>query len=117
MIRGVATLYDPVGYYAPLNKKGKILLQDLSKENLSLDQVLPTQFTDRWLEIATSITNAVDSRIIHASLSIPEAELMAKRPRDAPKFLPPSTLLLFLTDLWPYFQNVFFRKFISSPLI
>jgi hypothetical protein len=64
VLRGVASLYDPLGFYTPLHTRGKILLQDLHKEKSTLDQQLSATNRDRWMEIVISITKAVDSRFM-----------------------------------------------------
>ena len=64
VLRGVATLYDPLGFYAPITTKGRILLQDLHKEGVQLDQTLSQKQREQWIEIANSITGAVDQQIM-----------------------------------------------------
>jgi len=70
VLRGVATLYDPLGFYAPLITKGRILLQDLHKEKVKLDETLSTKHREQWIDIANSITEAVDQQIMRLTSSL-----------------------------------------------
>ncbi|XP_045023522.1 uncharacterized protein LOC123467802 [Daphnia magna] len=67
ILRGTHSLYDPLGFYSPLSVKGKILLQDLNREKVPLEQKLSDQQLDRWRIIAADISSAVDQRILSVS--------------------------------------------------
>ena len=51
ILRIIASIFDPLGLVTPVTCYGKILLQDLRKEGLSWDQLLPQKFLDRWDEV------------------------------------------------------------------
>lgn len=67
ILRGTHSLYDQLGFYSPLSVKGKILLQDLNREKVPLEQKLSDQQLDRWRMIAADISSAVDQRIMSVS--------------------------------------------------
>ena len=44
----ISTVYDPLGFAAPVLLPGKKILQDLCKENLDWDDEIPATFRYRW---------------------------------------------------------------------
>jgi hypothetical protein len=64
VLRGTHSVYDPFGFYGPLSVRGKILLQDLNKENIPFNQELSEQERVQWRKIATDISDAIDKRIM-----------------------------------------------------
>ena len=45
----VCSVYDPLGFVAPVILQAKIVLQDLCRNRLELDQPIPYEDKDRWL--------------------------------------------------------------------
>ncbi|XP_032798872.2 uncharacterized protein LOC116935715 [Daphnia magna] len=64
VLRGVTSLYNPLGFYSPLTTSGKIFLQDLHKEKMKLDEVMSTVNLERWKEIVSAITKAVQHQLM-----------------------------------------------------
>lgn len=44
------SVYDPLGFIAPVMLTGKGILQDLCKLNCGWDETIPTAYTERWTE-------------------------------------------------------------------
>ncbi|KAM9717459.1 uncharacterized protein ACNS7B_021107 [Menidia menidia] len=46
----VSSLYDPLGILAPFSMPAKLLLQDLCRQNLKWDEVIPHSLSRKWLD-------------------------------------------------------------------
>ena len=44
----VASLFDPLGCVAPFVLKGKVILQQMCREDVEWDQTLPTHLKPKW---------------------------------------------------------------------
>ncbi|XP_076301867.1 uncharacterized protein LOC143219991 [Lasioglossum baleicum] len=59
----VAKLFDPLGWLAPFIIRGKILMQQLWKEQLDWDDALPPLAAEQWKELTTEMPTLADIRI------------------------------------------------------
>ena len=50
--------YDPLGYLSPVTVKAKLLIQELWQKKLEWDELLPTDLTIKWNDIAGDIQEA-----------------------------------------------------------
>ena len=64
VLRGVASVYDPFGFFAPLSVKGKILLQDLHIEKQGFDQPMNQVHFERWILIVKEIEIAIENQLM-----------------------------------------------------
>ena len=51
----VSTCFDPLGMYAPVLIKGKLLIQSAWKEKVGWDVLLPPQYLKKWNSLASEI--------------------------------------------------------------
>ena len=58
VLRGIASIYDPLGFITPLSVPARILIQEIWKQKLEWDDPLPPLFSDRWIGLASSLVNA-----------------------------------------------------------
>ncbi len=58
VLRGMASIYDPLGFITPLSVPARILIQEIWKQKLEWDDLLPPLFSDRWIGLASSLVNA-----------------------------------------------------------
>lgn len=58
VLRGISTVYDPLGFISPLTIPAKILIQELWKEKFEWDDPLPLIYRERWNGIALAIESA-----------------------------------------------------------
>lgn len=59
----MAKLFDPLGWLAPVTVKGKILMQDLWKANLSWDDTVPDAIQHDWVTYKNSLKSIEDISI------------------------------------------------------
>ncbi|XP_076302125.1 uncharacterized protein LOC143220345, partial [Lasioglossum baleicum] len=59
----IAKLFDPLGWLAPFVIRGKILMQQLWKEQLGWDDVLPPLATEQWKDIITEMPTLAEIRV------------------------------------------------------
>jgi hypothetical protein len=50
MLSVVSSIYDPLGFLAPLTLPAKCLLQELCKQNHGWDQLIPKATSEKWLK-------------------------------------------------------------------
>lgn len=62
VLKGTASFYDPLGFYAPLATSAKILLQDLCINGVKLDDQLADDHQKKWNEIVDSILSATKEK-------------------------------------------------------
>ena len=53
VLRGIASIYDPLGFITPLSVPARILIQEIWKQKLEWDDPLPPLFSDRWIGLAS----------------------------------------------------------------
>jgi hypothetical protein len=58
VLRGLSSIYDPLGFITPLSIPARILMQEIWKEELQWDDSLPASFADRWLGLCSSLSDA-----------------------------------------------------------
>jgi hypothetical protein len=58
VLRGIASIYDPLGFITPLSVPARILIQEIWKQKLEWDDPLPPLFSYRWIGLASSLVNA-----------------------------------------------------------
>ncbi|KAK6023057.1 Pao retrotransposon peptidase [Ostertagia ostertagi] len=56
VLKHVASMYDPLGLFAPVILVGKLFLQSLWKSDMSWDDVLPAEKLTQWTQIISSWT-------------------------------------------------------------
>jgi len=69
VLKGVASFYDPLGFYSPLATSAKILLQDLCIKGVKLDDELADDDLKKWIEIVNSILKATKEKIMSVKRS------------------------------------------------
>jgi hypothetical protein len=57
ILRGISTVFDPMGFFAPLTIAAKILIQEIWKEKFDWDDPLPQKLRERFSKIAADIDN------------------------------------------------------------
>ena len=67
------SVYDPLGFLAPVMLTGKGILQDLCKLNCGWDESIPTAYTDKWKEWLKDL-NLISSLRIRRCLRPPDFE-------------------------------------------
>ena len=63
VLQAVAGLYDPVGLMSPLLIHGKVLIQDLWKQNVDWDEQIPVEAIRKWTEIAADLCKVGEATI------------------------------------------------------
>ena len=63
MLSTIAALYDPLGFIGPLVLKGRILLQQVCRENCSWDDPLPESVNQEWTEWQKELTFLNETQI------------------------------------------------------
>ena len=63
LLSTLASLYDPLGFVAPVCMKAKCILQELSRRNLDWDEALPDDLGPRWQEWLESLPQLEDLSI------------------------------------------------------
>lgn len=48
LLSAVSSVYDPMGLLAPVTLNGKRIIQDLTRDGLGWDEVLPDEYVARW---------------------------------------------------------------------
>ena len=74
----VSRSYDPLGHHYPIVVNAKSFLQDIWKEGIDWDEVLPTTYVQRWNEIANDmeLASAIpNTRSIHLEGESTSSEL------------------------------------------
>lgn len=72
ILSSVASLYDPLGLVAPVIVIGKLILQEIWKENVEWDQSVPSVIAQRWQEFSSNLSQINEisiQRSIHQSVS------------------------------------------------
>jgi len=59
----VASIYDPLGFFAPFVLLGKVILQEMCPEGISWDDPLPTELQSRWQTWKADICNLTAVKI------------------------------------------------------
>jgi hypothetical protein len=57
VLRGIATVYDPMGWYSPLTTPAKLIIQELWWRNLGWDDPIPSDLFEWWISVATALEN------------------------------------------------------------
>ena len=57
VLRGIATVYDPMGWYSPLTTPAKLIIQELWWRNLGWDDPIPSDLFEWWKSVATALEN------------------------------------------------------------
>lgn len=57
VLKGISTVFDPLGFYSPLTIAAKILIQELWKGGYGWDVPLPAELRKRWAETVHSLDN------------------------------------------------------------
>ncbi|CAG4948130.1 unnamed protein product [Colias eurytheme] len=53
LLSEISKIFDPLGWLSPLTTKLKILFQDVRRENLAWDQLVPQHISEKWCKIKT----------------------------------------------------------------
>ena len=62
ILRGISSVYDPLGFVSPLSIGAKIIIQDLWKAKVDWDDQPPANLVERWTGIAQALEE-VDSKL------------------------------------------------------
>jgi hypothetical protein len=57
-LRGISSVFDPLGFIVPLSIPARILFQEIWKIKLDGEEPLPPSFYDRWIVLAASLNSA-----------------------------------------------------------
>ena len=52
----ISTIFDPLGFVAPILLEGKVILQELCRNDISWDDSIPDEIRDRWMKWKSEIT-------------------------------------------------------------
>ncbi|KAF0033409.1 hypothetical protein F2P81_013475 [Scophthalmus maximus] len=63
MLSVVSSIYDPLGFLAPLTLAAKCLLQELCKQNHDWDQVIPKATSEKWLKWTSDLVKLADFKL------------------------------------------------------
>lgn len=75
----IKSLYDPLGFAAPVTIHGKALLRDLTCESLDWDHPLPTDKKNLWLEWKDSLTALSNLKIPRPYAPLSSADVQMQR--------------------------------------
>lgn len=75
----INSLYDPLGFAAPVTVQGKALLRDLTCESIDWDASLPPQKRDLWQEWKDSLSTLTNLCITRPYAPVPSTAVHTQR--------------------------------------
>ena len=70
VLKQVASLFDPLGLFAPVTMRGKVLIQKLWSKKLDWDDPLSDEFSQEWHEIRSDLENIKSVKIDRCIASV-----------------------------------------------
>ncbi|KAL1259106.1 hypothetical protein QQF64_009683 [Cirrhinus molitorella] len=72
----VNSLFDPLGFLAPITIQGRLLLREMMGQGSDWDSSLPESFKGRWMDWQNSLHNLADIRVprTYSTMSLSEAQ-------------------------------------------
>jgi len=59
----ISSIYDPLGFLAPLTLPAKLLLQELCRQDLGWDITIPNTLSDQWTKWIISLSQLADFKV------------------------------------------------------
>ncbi len=75
VLRQVASVFDPLGLFAPVTVRGKVLLQNVWRKHLEWDEAMDSEDTSEWLKVKSDLLKIENLEINRCvSISKPQEE-------------------------------------------
>ena len=59
ILRQSSSIFDPLGFLGPVTIRAKLLMQQLWKQKLSWDEILPKHIHSEWIDMSRDIQSAL----------------------------------------------------------
>ncbi|XP_060761029.1 uncharacterized protein LOC132870982 [Neoarius graeffei] len=73
----VNSLFDPLGFLAPVTIQGRLLLRELSAQASDWDSPLPEEMREKWTEWRSSLSHLSSIHVPRTYFSIPPSEIQS----------------------------------------
>ncbi|XP_072010850.1 uncharacterized protein [Engystomops pustulosus] len=79
VLSAINSLYDPLGFAAPVTIQGKAILRDLTHDASDWDEQLPNEKKVLWVEWKDSLTNLSHLHVARSYAPVPSTEVQLQR--------------------------------------
>lgn len=118
ILKIIASIYDPLGYFSPISVRAKIFFQDLWRDHIDWDEELPKEKKNLWTQIQYSLESISSfhlQRYLGSDTMVNEATYYLACFCDASNKAYAATIYLVITSETEELSNLIFAKTRLAP--